>query len=135
MMRILKNNKGFSELVCSLVGLLIITCMLVISLTFIKIVNHQTVLNEFGNQMIETVCDYGKTSGVEISDRFGQLEDSLQISPDISYDSSYLTGSKVQYGEVITITISSEADINILGFDRTMEFEITKTGRSKYYWK
>ena len=135
MMRILKSNKGFSELVGSLVGLMVITCMLIISITFIKVVNHQSALNEFGNQMIQTVSDYGKTSGIEITQRYEQLEDSLQLAPDISYDANYLSASKVQYGDLITLTIKSEAQINILGFDRLMEFEITKTGRSKYYHK
>ncbi len=135
MRKILRNNNGFSELVCSLVGLMVITCMLVISITFIKVVNHQVALNEFGNQYILTVCDYGTTSSTEVDDRFEQLEDSLLISPDVSYSTTYLTGSKVQYGELITITLKSEMEINLLGFDRTLEFEITKTGRSKYYWK
>lgn len=131
----LNNNNGFSELVGSLIGLMVITIMLVISITFIRVVNHQSVLNEFGNQMIQTVSDYGKTSGTEIDARYEQLVDSLHIEPDISYSAYSIGSSRVQYGELITLSVTSETQINMLGFDRLMEFEITKTGRSKYYWK
>ncbi len=132
MIKTLKNKQGVSELITTLIGLVIITIMLVISLTFIRVANKQAVLNEFANQMIITVCDYGKTSGSEINDRYEVLEESLQISPDITYNKP---NSIVQYGEIIEITVKSEENINILGIDIPMEFEITKTGRSDYYWK
>ncbi len=128
---ILKDNKGMSELFTSLIGLFVITAMLVISMTFIRVVNRQAVLNEFANQMIITVCDYGKTTGDEIDDRYEQLVESLQIAPEISYN----VNGRVQYGDFIEITAKSDEDINLLGVHIPMNFELKKNGRSDYYWK
>ncbi|MFI3326849.1 MAG: DUF4320 family protein [Clostridia bacterium] len=135
MRKIFKDKRGISQMITSLVGLFVITIMLVISLTFIRVSNMQSVLNEFANQMVITTCDYGITSGDDIDDRYEQLANSLQIEPTMSYSASYLTGAKVQYGELITVTAKSSETINILGYELPMEFEITKTGRSDYYWK
>lgn len=131
------NNKGVSNLISTLVGLSSLTMMLVISITFINVVNVQTSLNEFGNQMIISCQNYGKTDGNEIDVRYEQLESTLNISPTISYNATYFNSvdKTVQYGNLITITLVLEYDINLLGFEETLEFEIVKTGLSQVYWK
>ncbi|MFI3327484.1 MAG: DUF4320 family protein [Clostridia bacterium] len=135
MRKILKDKRGISQMITSLVGLFTITIMLVISLTFIRVANMQSVLNEFANQMIITTCDYGTTSGDDIDDRYDQLVDSLQIEPTMTYSASYISGTKVQYGDLITVTATVSETINILGIEFPFEFESTKTGRSNWYWK
>lgn len=134
-MKILKSKQGFSELISTTVGLLVLTIMLIISITFIGVVNYQSIMNEFANQMIFAMCDYGMTDGTEIDERYEELENSLNISPEIEYSANYISGKNVQYGDLITITVKSERTISILGFDKTMYFEIEKTGLSKQYWK
>lgn len=131
------NNKGVSNLTSTLVGLLSLTIMLVISITFITVVNVQTSLNEFGNQMIISCQNYGKTDGNEIDARYEQLENTLNISPTVTYSATYFNSidKTVQYGDLITITLVLEYDINLLGFDETLQFEIVKTGLSEVYWK
>lgn len=134
---IIQSTEGFSELVSTLVGLMLITCMLVISITFINVVNQQVILNEFANQMIEIACDNGDIDSTETLARYTELKETLGVDADIE-----ITGSsdgfydgEVQYGDTITVTMSSELEINLLGFEQTLEFTITKTGRSQVYWK
>lgn len=136
-MRILKNKDGFSELAASLMGLMVITCMLVISLTFIKVANQQVVLNEFANQMIEIACDNGDINSSDTWERYTELKQTLNIDADITIagSSDGFYDGKVQYGDKITVTMYSECEVNILGFEKTFEFTITKTGRSQVYWK
>lgn len=134
---VLKNKDGFSELISSIVGLFVMLCMLLICITYLRVVNQQLILNEFATQMMYAVCDYGTTDSTDIDDRYSQLEDSLNMSPIITYDTSYFdsSNSTVQYGDLITLTATSTAEINLLGFTDTLVFEITKTGRSEEYWK
>lgn len=133
--RILIDKRGVSELISCLVGLFAISMMLVVSLSFIRVVNRQAVLNEFANQMIIAVCDYGTTDSTDIDDRYDQLVESLDIAPTISYDADYLTGSKVQYGDEITLVASSTESVEVLGYSFDMDFSLAKTGRSNFYWK
>lgn len=137
MRKVLKNKDGFSELAASLVGVMSITCMLVISLTFVKVANQQVILNEFASQMIEIACDNGDINSSETWERYNELKQTLNIDADITISGSSdgFYDGKVQYGDKITVTLYSEFNISILGFERTMEFEITKTGRSQVYWK
>lgn len=135
-MRILKNKDGFSELAASLTGLMVITCMLVISLTFIKVANQQVVLNEFANQMIDVICDSGEINSSEAQTRYTELSETLSIAPTMSVTGVEIDSTgHVQYGDKITVTMYSECEVNILCFEKTLEFTITKTGRSQVYWK
>lgn len=136
--KILKNNDGFSELISTLIGLFCITCMLIISITFIDVVNDQITLNEFSNQMIDIVCDEGDINSSDIMVRFEELETTLGIDAEIEITGSSdgLYDGKIQYGDIITITLTSEYEINLLGiYSTTKSFSITKTGRSQVYWK
>lgn len=135
MKKILKSQAAFSELVSSIVGLMVITIMLVISIMFIKVVNHQSLLNQFAYQMSIEVCENGTTDSAEIDERYEQLKSSLGIAPTINYTTSYFIGKKVQFGELITVTASSSIEFSIIGYPVVMDFEIDKTGRSQIYWK
>ncbi len=138
MKKFVKNTQGFSELVSTVIGLFCITCMLIISITFVDVVNEQVTLNEFSNQMIDIICDVGDINSSEIIERFDELKTNLGIDAEIE-----ITGSsdgfydgKIQYGDTITVTLTSEYEINLLGiYSTTKTFSITKTGRSQIYWK
>lgn len=110
--------------------------MLVISLTFIKVANQQVVLNEFANQMIDVICDSGEINSSEAETRYIELSETLSIAPTMSVTGIEIDSTgHVQYGDKITVTMYSECEVNILGFEKTFEFTITKTGRSQVYWK
>lgn len=132
---IISNNNGISGLISSLCGLFAITIMLVISISFIRVVYQQSVLNEFANQMVITVCEYGKTSGDEIDVRYEQLENSLKLSPTITYDTTYFSGDTVQYGDTIKLSANIQISLDILGYNYDYDLTITKTGVSEQYYK
>lgn len=132
---LLQDTQGVSELITSIVGMFTIICMLVISISFITITNMQSVLNEFANQLIITMCDVGTTSGDEVDYRYEQLENTLNISPTITTTATYFADDNVQYGDTIQLSATLDTTISIFGFEYDFEFEIDKTGISEQYWK
>ena len=135
--KVLKNNRGSSELVGGVLATIAIVTALAVCLMGMRLINEYTTLNTFGDQMIKAASDYGHCQGAELDARYAQLVDSLHIIPEVSYEADYVSPAKktVQYGETIKLVATHKTGIGWPGFELPVTLTISKTGRSEQYWK
>lgn len=114
-------------------------------------------LDYIAQEMLRISAMRGETAGTEIEERFDELKSNTGLGNDgdgshgygrtenlsYSYEGSEIinnannvTGA-VQIGNVIRITLTCNAKVNLMGKTGIVQvpMSITKTGLSEYYWK
>lgn len=133
MMKKLVNKKGETYIDVA-VTVMIVAFVLVFSVNMVSLV----ALNQNMKTMSDQIIDYATINGTtDIEDYVNTLREKNGINFTCSFSGTdYLSGTKVQLGDIIECHLSYE--VSILGFGEA-QFPITITasssGISQVYWK
>lgn len=135
MIKVLRSKKaeGYIDVAVSLIVILMVV---VIALNVFSFLTLKMDMDYFAREMVDVATANGTTSCTDISDRYRQLAHEVGFSPSCSWDAVYISGTKVQYGEPIAVTITYQSELAGLG---AANIPITLTakysGLSQRYWK
>lgn len=136
MFRLLRSEKGEGYVD---VIIIVMSAMLVIAFAvrvFPVFIAKQK-LDTFANQLCRTAEIAGQI-GIETDNRISQLEEQTGLLPNITWNASYITGTKrIQLNESINITLTHTVDIGLFGNIGSFPVTLTSkaTGRGEVYWK
>ena len=102
-----------------------------------------TKMNDMANVVAEWCAERGETVEADVRSEFASFAEGYGFDmEDISVSftgtdrESYLSSEKVQYGETLAVTLSSEKSFNMIGMDQvSVPITITKVNSSQRYWK
>ena len=128
-----KRGEGYIDTV-----VIVISAMLVIAFAVkvfpVFVAKNQ--LNTYANEVMRTAEISGRV-GTEVSIKTESLKEQTAISPAISWQANYISGTnKVQLNDEITLTVTKTVDIGFFSFGSfPIELKSKATGRSEVYWK
>lgn len=128
-----KRGEGYIDTV-----VIIIAAMLVIAFAVkvfpVFIAKNQ--LDTYANEIMRTAEISGKV-GTEVSVKAESLKDQTGITPVISWQANYISGTnEVQLNNEITVTVIKTVDLGFFSFGSfPIELKARATGRSEVYWK
>lgn len=128
-----KRGEGYIDTV-----VIVISAMLVIAFAVkvfpVFVAKNQ--LNTYANEVMRTAEISGRV-GTELSIKTENLKEQTGISPAISWQANYISGTnKVQLNDEITVTVTKTVDIGFFSFGSfPIELKSKATGRSEVYWK
>lgn len=136
--KLCKNKDGFVNVVtlpiCIVVAFSFLACFIAL-LSF----QHKNVkLDRFAYEIAVAASQQGKCTGKAINERYKELEETLGISPTVSFDADYFDYTKktVQYGDTITVTLTLDVEYEGWGsFDKKRTFTSVASRNSMEYWK
>lgn len=134
-MRLLKENKGegyVDTVVIVLAAMLVIAFAVKLFPVFVA----KNQLNTYATEIMRTAEITGRV-GTEISVKAESLNEQTGISPKITWQADYISGTnKVQLNDEMTVNVSRTVDIGFFSFGSfPIELNSKATGRSEVYWK
>lgn len=134
-MRLLKEKKGegyVDTVVIVLAAMLVIAFAVKLFPVFVA----KNQLNTYATEIMRTAEITGRV-GTEISVKAESLNEQTGISPKITWQADYISGTnKVQLNDEMTVNVSSTVDIGFFSFGSfPIELNSKATGRSEVYWK
>lgn len=134
-MRLLKEKKGegyVDTVVIVLAAMLVIAFAVKLFPVFVA----KNQLNTYATEIMRTAEITGRV-GTEISIKAESLNEQTGISPKITWQADYISGTnKVQLNDEMTVNVSRTVDIGFFSFGSfPIELNSKATGRSEVYWK
>lgn len=134
-MRLLKEKKGegyVDTVVIVLAAMLVIAFAVKLFPVFVA----KNQLNTYATEIMRTAEITGRV-GTEISVKAESLNEQTGISPKITWQADYISGTnKVQLNDEMTVNVSRTVDIGFFSFGSfPIELNSKATGRSEVYWK
>lgn len=134
-MRLLKEKKGegyVDTVVIVLAAMLVIAFAVKLFPVFVA----KNQLNTYATEIMRTAEITGRV-GTEISVKAESLKEQTGISPKITWQADYISGTnKVQLNDEMTVNVSRTVDIGFFSFGSfPIELNSKATGRSEVYWK
>lgn len=135
MIKILKEKSGegyIDTVVIVIAAMLVITFAIKVFPVFVA----KNQLNTYANEVMRTAEISGRV-GIEVSVKAESLKEQTGITPVISWQANYISGTnKVQLNDEMTVTVSKTVDIGFFSFGSfPIELKAKATGRSEVYWK
>ena len=135
MHKILTSRKGEGYIDVA-VSLIVIMLVIVLALNVFSFLTLKMDMDYFAQEMVDVATICGSTSSQDVIDRYNELAAEVGFSPAYSWTARYYSGSKVQYGEPIQVTISYQSYIAGLGAAGIpVTLSSTYSGLSQKYWK
>lgn len=135
MLKALRNKKGEGYIDVA-ISLIVIMIVVVLALNVFRFLTLRMDMDYFAREMVKIATVVGATSHSDITARYNELKDETGINPTVSWNATYFSGSKVQYGDSIKVTISYSAELVGMGITK---IPVTVTARysglSQQYWK
>lgn len=134
-MRLLKEKKGegyVDTVVIVLAAMLVIAFAVKLFPVFVA----KNQLNTYATEIMRTAEITGRV-GTEVSVKAESLNEQTGISPKITWQADYISGTnKVQLNDEMTVNVSRTVDIGFFSFGSfPIELNSKATGRSEVYWK
>ena len=134
-MRLLKEKKGegyVDTVVIVLAAMLVIAFAVKLFPVFVA----KNQLNTYATEIMWTAEVTGRV-GTEVSVKAESLNEQTGISPKITWQTDYISGTnKVQLNDEMTVNVSRTVDIGFFSFGSfPIELNSKATGRSEVYWK
>lgn len=134
-MRLLKEKKGegyVDTVVIVLAAMLVIAFAVKLFPVFVA----KNQLNTYATEIMRTAEVTGRV-GTEVSVKAESLNEQTGISPKITWQTDYISGTnKVQLNDEMTVNVSRTVDIGFFSFGSfPIELNSKATGRSEVYWK
>jgi len=133
--RLLKEKKGegyVDTVVIVLAAMLVIAFAVKLFPVFVA----KNQLNTYATEIMRTAEITGRV-GTEVSVKAESLNEQTGISPKITWQADYISGTnKVQLNDEMTVNVSRTVDIGFFSFGSfPIELNSKATGRSEVYWK
>lgn len=135
-MRCLKNKRaeGYIDVA---VTVLVIALVIALIFSIWSMVTLKQDMTYIAGELLEAATVSGRI-GPEVEARFAELCTEAGFTPTVQYSATYFDASsgKVQLGDVITVTLTTEMVLpGFGGFELPFDVSVTKSGLSKMYWK
>lgn len=135
-MRCLKNKRaeGYIDVA---VTVLVIALVIALIFSIWSMVTLKQDMTYIAGELLEAATVSGRI-GPEVEARFAELCSEVGFTPTVRYSATYFDASsgKVQLGDVITVTLTTEMVLpGFGGFELPFDVSVTKSGLSKMYWK
>lgn len=137
-MNLVKDNRGISQFVSAVVVVFVLIAVYIAITTGLKLHNEYTMLNDFALKLAEQAGNIGKCQGAEIDKRYDELSEVTGLSPTVKFEADYFnsTTKKVQYGDMIKVTVYWETELlNFNGFSIPISLIRSADTNSEQYWK
>ena len=138
MMKILKSKKGEGSYVSTAVFILIAVIFISLTLNLFAVIHAKQQLDTCADQLTRQIQLAGEVNG-DTDALFNAICGNIGSvsSPEYTVSTTYLTGRKIQYGTVFTVTIT--ADSSLGGFGDMPLFPVhlvsSGSGVSEEFWK
>ena len=131
------NNKKAEGYIDVAVAVLVIALVLVMIMSIWQMVTLKQDMSYMCNELLEIATVTGKI-GPEVEARYEELCGEIGLRPSVAFSANYfeVSSGKVQLGEVISCTLSTE--MSFLGFGNAefpFDVSVTQSGLSRIYWK
>ena len=135
LIRLMKSSRGEIAIPTSLMVIIFVT-LLALSLTFFGASLRQITQNTMAYEVVRYAEMKGRT-GESVATEMARIESAAGFDVDFRWSADYLSSSdKVQIGDEMTLTITSETFIGIGGLVTfPVQIKSRATGRSEVYWK
>ena len=133
MRRILKDNKGAAYIELTIV-LLVIMAIISVSMQIYPAFILKYNLDSFAHEAMRTAETSGQI-GKEVDNKINRLENTLNITPEITWSTEYLEGKKIQLNSEIEVELIKEYTIKFLGNEIQIPINAKAKGRAEVYWK
>ena len=133
MRRILKDNKGAAYIELTIV-LLVIMAIISVSMQIYPAFILKYNLDSFAHEAMRTAETSGQI-GKEGDNKINILENTLNITPEITWSTEYLEGKKNQLNSEIEVELIKEYTLKFLGNEIQIPINAKAKGRSEVYWK
>jgi hypothetical protein len=135
-MRCLKNKRaeGYIDVA---VTVLVIALVIALIFSIWSMVTLKQDMTYIAGELLEAATVSGRI-GPEVEARFAELCAEAGFTPTVRYSATYFdaTSGKIQLGDVITVTLTTEMVLpGFGGFELPFDVSVTKSGLSKIYWK
>lgn len=131
-MMVLRNKRGEGYLDTA-IQVLASCIVLALALAVYPVVIGKFELNRFADDLKRQVEITGQTGTIEAV--IQSLKEDTKLNPNIHIDANTIDGSRIQFGDQFTITLTHDFDI---GFGPFGSWPITlpakATGKSEVYW-
>ena len=129
-----KKGEGYIDVVVSLIVIMIVV---VLALNVFRFLTLRMDMDYFAREMVKIATVCGATSGSDINNRCNELKEETGINPTITWTgTTYFSGSNVQYGDSIRVTLTYQAELAGLGIAKIpVTLTARYSGLSQQYWK
>ena len=125
-----KRGEGYIDIAVGILCLMLVIA-LAVSLFPVFMVKQQ--LNRFADEIVRQAEIVGSTS---VNRRIEELREETGLDPEISWDSDYFEGSKVQLNGDIAVTLTCRINLGFFQFGSfPVEIRARASGKSEVYYK
>ncbi len=134
-MKCLKNRRGEGYIDVA-VAVLVIAFVLIFIISVWSMMTVKQDMRAMCNELVEIASVTGRV-GTEVYARYAELCTELGYTPTLTVETTYFDSTgKVQLGEIITITLTTEMTLPGFGdFELPFEVSVSESGLSRMYWK
>jgi len=128
-----KKAEGYIDVAVSLIAIMMV---IVLALQVFSFLTLKMDMDYFAREMVKVATVSGTTKADAITARQQELAEEVGFSPSVTWKATYYKGKKVQYGNVIQVTISYQASLIGFGVIKVpLTLKATYSGLSQQYWK
>lgn len=134
--KVLKSKCG-EGYIDTVIGVLCSMMVIVLALNVFSFLALKQNMDYFAKELLETAVENGRI-GVEVNERYAELEKDTGIHPSAAWDAAYFNSSAktVQLGDTIKLTLTDETTFKGFGvFGIPITLTATHSGLSQKYWK
>lgn len=133
---ILSQKADASHIDTAVLVMVLMICIVTAINVYALFVQHSR-LDYFAREMVVAAAAAGDTNAATVQQRYDMLAEEVGFSPAITWSASYLTGTRVQYGESMQVTLTTNVSFSGLGMraDIPIQIHARYSGISQRYWK
>ena len=130
--RICKDNRG-EGYIDYVIGLVCLMTVIAFAVHLLPVFSVKQQLDIFATEIVREAEMVGSTS---VSNRINAMKEQTGLNPQIDWDCTYFSGSKVQLNGDISVEITETVDIGFFSFGSfPVKISATATGKSEVYYK
>ena len=130
--KIFKDNRG-EGYIDYVIGLVCLMTVIAFAVHLLPVFNAKQQLDIFATEIVREAEIKGSTS---VSNRIATMQEQTGLNPQINWDCTYYSGSKVQLNGDISVEITESVDIGFFSFGSfPVELTSKATGKSEIYYK
>lgn len=135
--KVLKSDKGDASHIDTAVLVMVLMICIVTAINVYALFVQHSRLDYFAREMVVAAAAAGDTNAASVQARYNMLAAEVGFSPTMTWSAGYLTGTRVQYGDPLQVTLTVNVSFSGLGIaaDIPIPIHARYSGISQRYWK
>lgn len=119
-----------------LVAVIVLLMLLSLILHLIPLFQLRSKMDLLAQEVLRAAELSGDTQSTDVLRRIKQMKREVGIDPEIRWEANFVSGTRVQLGEPLTIVVTDRVALKVFIFEiPPIPVSVRATGQSEAYWK